>query len=143
MLEYFFIIKLYSTSKLEPRCYELCLNTSYRKGTLYTDLNGPYVWIFSRIRRVTFCPIVLHAYVVVVCRRVFAFDKDGQRLASMRKLTQCVGASGAIQLSHMDFLKVDPTSPQYSRVTHAIVDPSCSGSGESAFTLTVISLLFR
>lgn len=61
--------------------------------------------------------------------RVFAFDKDAQRLASMRKLTECVGASRAIQLSHMDFLKVDPTSPQYSRVTHAIVDPSCSGSG--------------
>ena len=61
---------------------------------------------------------------------MFAFDKDALRLASMNKLTECAGATRVIKSCHKDFLKVDPSSPEYSRVTHAIVDPSCSGSGK-------------
>uniref|UniRef100_A0A8C0U2M9 SAM-dependent MTase RsmB/NOP-type domain-containing protein n=1 Tax=Cyanistes caeruleus TaxID=156563 RepID=A0A8C0U2M9_CYACU len=46
----------------------------------------------------------------------------------MNTLLTRAGVTGC-QLAQQDFLTVDPRDPKYSRVTHILLDPSCSGSG--------------
>lgn len=60
--------------------------------------------------------------------RLFAFDLDAKRLATMSTLLLRTGIS-CQQLANQDFLKVDPDSPQYKDVEYILLDPSCSGSG--------------
>ncbi|XP_037833139.1 probable 28S rRNA (cytosine-C(5))-methyltransferase isoform X2 [Kryptolebias marmoratus] len=60
--------------------------------------------------------------------RLFAFDLDAQRLATMSTLLLRAGLT-CHQLANQDFLKVDPDSPQYKDVEYVLLDPSCSGSG--------------
>ncbi|XP_035687583.1 28S rRNA (cytosine-C(5))-methyltransferase-like isoform X2 [Branchiostoma floridae] len=60
--------------------------------------------------------------------KIFAFDIDAKRLATMRSLTQRAGVSCA-QLVHGSFLECDPGDPRYSGVEYILLDPSCSGSG--------------
>ncbi|NXX80975.1 NSUN5 methyltransferase, partial [Urocolius indicus] len=60
--------------------------------------------------------------------QIFAFDTDTKRLATMSTLLTRAGVSGCC-LAQQDFLTVDPTEPRYSKVTHILLDPSCSGSG--------------
>ncbi|KAI8520750.1 putative 28S rRNA (cytosine-C(5))-methyltransferase [Branchiostoma belcheri] len=60
--------------------------------------------------------------------KIFAFDIDSKRLATMRSLTQRAGVSCA-QLIHGSFLDCDPEDPRYSGVEYILLDPSCSGSG--------------
>ena len=62
------------------------------------------------------------------CSKVFSFDKDPKRLATMNTLTLKAGVLNAM-LTHADFLKVKTDDPQYAKVKYFIVDPSCSGSG--------------
>ncbi|XP_009998511.1 PREDICTED: E3 ubiquitin-protein ligase TRIM50 [Chaetura pelagica] len=59
---------------------------------------------------------------------IFAFDVDTKRLATMNTLLMRAGVTG-FQLAQQDFLTVDPRDPKYSKVTHILLDPSCSGSG--------------
>ncbi|XP_058710714.1 28S rRNA (cytosine-C(5))-methyltransferase isoform X3 [Poecile atricapillus] len=61
-------------------------------------------------------------------RQIFAFDVDPKRVATMNTLLTRAGVTGC-QLAQQDFLTVDPRDPRYSRVTHILLDPSCSGSG--------------
>ncbi|NWW73875.1 NSUN5 methyltransferase, partial [Climacteris rufus] len=60
--------------------------------------------------------------------QIFAFDVDPKRVATMNTLLTRAGVTGC-QLAQQDFLTVDPGDPKYSRVTHILLDPSCSGSG--------------
>ncbi|NWR38677.1 NSUN5 methyltransferase, partial [Tachuris rubrigastra] len=60
--------------------------------------------------------------------QIFAFDVDPKRVATMNTLLARAGVTGC-QLAQQDFLSVDPRDPKYSRVTHILLDPSCSGSG--------------
>ncbi|XP_035241362.1 probable 28S rRNA (cytosine-C(5))-methyltransferase [Anguilla anguilla] len=60
--------------------------------------------------------------------KLFAFDLDAKRLSTMSTLLLRAGVT-CQQLANQDFLKVDPESPEYSRVEYILLDPSCSGSG--------------
>ncbi|XP_072772938.1 28S rRNA (cytosine-C(5))-methyltransferase isoform X2 [Taeniopygia guttata] len=60
--------------------------------------------------------------------QIFAFDVDPKRVATTNTLLTRAGVTGC-QLVQQDFLTVDPRDPKYSRVTHILLDPSCSGSG--------------
>uniref|UniRef100_H2LEG1 NOP2/Sun RNA methyltransferase 5 n=1 Tax=Oryzias latipes TaxID=8090 RepID=H2LEG1_ORYLA len=60
--------------------------------------------------------------------KLFAFDLDAKRLATMSTLLLRAGVT-CQQLAHQDFLKVNPDSPQYKDVEYVLLDPSCSGSG--------------
>ncbi|NXF77785.1 NSUN5 methyltransferase, partial [Sclerurus mexicanus] len=60
--------------------------------------------------------------------QIFAFDVDPKRVATTNTLLARAGVTGC-QLAQQDFLTVDPGDPKYSRVTHILLDPSCSGSG--------------
>ncbi|KFP74205.1 Putative methyltransferase NSUN5, partial [Acanthisitta chloris] len=60
--------------------------------------------------------------------QIFAFDVDPKRVATMSTLLTRAGVTSC-QLAQQDFLTVDPGDAKYSRVTHILLDPSCSGSG--------------
>lgn len=60
--------------------------------------------------------------------RLFAFDLDAKRLATMSTLLLRAGVT-CQELDHQDFLKVDPNSSQFKDVEYILLDPSCSGSG--------------
>ncbi|KAF1517182.1 putative 28S rRNA (cytosine-C(5))-methyltransferase, partial [Eudyptes sclateri] len=60
--------------------------------------------------------------------QIFAFDVDTKRLATMNTMLTRAGVTG-FQLAQQDFLTVNPGDPKYSKVTHILLDPSCSGSG--------------
>lgn len=60
--------------------------------------------------------------------RLFAFDLDAKRVATMSTLLLRAGVT-CHQLAHQDFLKVDPDCPKYKDVEYILLDPSCSGSG--------------
>ncbi|XP_069114212.1 28S rRNA (cytosine-C(5))-methyltransferase-like isoform X2 [Argopecten irradians] len=59
---------------------------------------------------------------------VFAFDKDGRRIATLQGLMRKLGVT-CVRPDCQDFLKVDPYSDQFMNVEYILVDPSCSGSG--------------
>lgn len=65
--------------------------------------------------------------------RLFAFDLDAKRLATMSTLLLRAGIT-CQQLANQDFLTVDPGDPRYKDVEYVLLDPSCSGSGELTLT---------
>lgn len=73
--------------------------------------------------------------------RLFAFDLDAKRLATMSTLLLRAGIT-CHQLANQDFLKVDPESPQYRDVEYVLLDPSCSGSGLTSNSVSPLSLTF-
>ncbi|NWQ96526.1 NSUN5 methyltransferase, partial [Burhinus bistriatus] len=62
--------------------------------------------------------------------QIFAFDVDTKRLATMNTMLMRAGVT-SFQLAQQDFLTVDPGDPKYSKVTYILLDPSCSGSGNT------------
>ncbi|XP_056414625.1 28S rRNA (cytosine-C(5))-methyltransferase [Hyla sarda] len=60
--------------------------------------------------------------------KVFAFDLDTKRLATMSTLLLRAGVT-CQELANQDFLTVNPCEAKYQKVSHILVDPSCSGSG--------------
>lgn len=60
--------------------------------------------------------------------RLLALDLDAKRLSTMSTLLLRAGVT-CHQLTHQDFLKVDPQSPECRGVEYILLDPSCSGSG--------------
>ncbi|XP_059270658.1 28S rRNA (cytosine-C(5))-methyltransferase isoform X4 [Mustela nigripes] len=61
--------------------------------------------------------------------KIFAFDRDAARLASMATLLARAGVS-CCQLAEEDFLAVSPSDRRYRHVQYILLDPSCSGSGQ-------------
>ncbi|KAI9152566.1 hypothetical protein H9P43_009358 [Blastocladiella emersonii ATCC 22665] len=57
---------------------------------------------------------------------VTAFDQDARRLDLLKDMTYRAGCR-SVRAVHGSFLEVDPVS--MPRVTHLLLDPSCSGSG--------------
>ncbi|XP_042542434.1 28S rRNA (cytosine-C(5))-methyltransferase isoform X1 [Dipodomys spectabilis] len=60
--------------------------------------------------------------------KIFAFDLDAKRLATMATLLARAGVS-CCELAEGDFLAVSPSDPRYAQVQYILLDPSCSGSG--------------
>ncbi|KAM3933340.1 28S rRNA (cytosine-C(5))-methyltransferase [Leptodactylus fuscus] len=60
--------------------------------------------------------------------KVFAFDLDTKRLATMSTLLLRAGVT-CQELANQDFLTVKHCESKYQKVSHILVDPSCSGSG--------------
>ncbi|KAM4820718.1 28S rRNA (cytosine-C(5))-methyltransferase [Thomomys bottae] len=60
--------------------------------------------------------------------KIFAFDQDAKRLASMATLLARAGVS-CCELAERDFLAVAPSDPRFEQVQYILLDPSCSGSG--------------
>lgn len=62
---------------------------------------------------------------------VIAFEKDARRTEVLRDMVRRAGGEAVITIrGNEDFLRCDPSSePLLSRVTHILLDPSCSGSG--------------
>ncbi|KAB1263155.1 putative 28S rRNA -methyltransferase [Camelus dromedarius] len=60
--------------------------------------------------------------------KIFAFDLDAKRLASMATLLTRAGVS-CCELAEQDFLAVSPSDERYRQVQYILLDPSCSGSG--------------
>ncbi|XP_005003723.1 28S rRNA (cytosine-C(5))-methyltransferase isoform X2 [Cavia porcellus] len=60
--------------------------------------------------------------------KIFAFDLDAKRLASMATLLARAGVS-CCELAEEDFLAVSPSDTRYAQVQYILLDPSCSGSG--------------
>ena len=59
---------------------------------------------------------------------VIAFEKDVRRTGVLRDMVRRAGGEGVITIrGNEDFLRCDPLSEP--RVTHILLDPSCSGSG--------------
>ncbi|XP_044089542.1 28S rRNA (cytosine-C(5))-methyltransferase isoform X1 [Neovison vison] len=63
--------------------------------------------------------------------KIFAFDRDAARLASMATLLARAGVS-CCELAEEDFLAVSPSDRRYRQVQYILLDPSCSGSGMPA-----------
>ncbi|XP_060069301.1 28S rRNA (cytosine-C(5))-methyltransferase-like [Ylistrum balloti] len=59
---------------------------------------------------------------------VFAYDKDGRRMATLQGMMRKVGVTCVIP-GCQDFLKVDAHDDRFKDVEYMLVDPSCSGSG--------------
>ncbi|KAK6019803.1 hypothetical protein OSTOST_14552 [Ostertagia ostertagi] len=55
-------------------------------------------------------------------------DRSEERVGTMSKILEECGVENA-SVFHGDFLKTDVNDKKFSKVTHAIVDPPCSGSG--------------
>ncbi|XP_047693463.1 28S rRNA (cytosine-C(5))-methyltransferase isoform X3 [Prionailurus viverrinus] len=60
--------------------------------------------------------------------KIFAFDLDAGRLASMATLLARAGVS-CCELAEEDFLAIPPSDQRYRQVQYILLDPSCSGSG--------------
>lgn len=75
------------------------------------------------------CVSLMGALVSPLPRKIFAFDLDAKRLASMATLLARAGVSCCMLAEH-DFLAVSPADQRYARVQYILLDPSCSGSGE-------------
>jgi putative methyltransferase len=61
---------------------------------------------------------------------VIAYEKDPRRAEILKRMLTRAGGDAVITVRPgEDFLKARPKSDELSRVTHLLLDPSCSGSG--------------
>ncbi|EMC92041.1 hypothetical protein BAUCODRAFT_96705 [Baudoinia panamericana UAMH 10762] len=62
--------------------------------------------------------------------RVIACEKDATRSETLRKMLLLAGADRVVSVkARQDFMKMDPTTPEFANVKALLLDPSCSGSG--------------
>lgn len=63
-------------------------------------------------------------------RTILACEKDATRSETLRKMVKLAGAGEAVQVSgKQDFMKLDPSAPEFEGIEALLLDPSCSGSG--------------
>ncbi|THH10867.1 hypothetical protein EW145_g1018 [Phellinidium pouzarii] len=60
--------------------------------------------------------------------KLYAFERDKRRFETLVKMLAKAHCSN-VEPTNTDFLSVDPLGTTYSRVSHVLLDPSCSGSG--------------
>lgn len=60
--------------------------------------------------------------------KLFAFERDKYRFKILTKMLRKAGCKNAHPIN-TDFLTVDPKDSEYAKVSHILLDPSCSGSG--------------
>ncbi|KIW86825.1 uncharacterized protein Z519_12611 [Cladophialophora bantiana CBS 173.52] len=61
--------------------------------------------------------------------KVFACERDPNRSKTLISMMRKSGADAVMVQASCDFLTLDPHDSQYKKVTHLLLDPSCSGSG--------------
>lgn len=62
--------------------------------------------------------------------KVTACEKDSERSKTLSKMIKIAGGDAIVNVKQkQDFLRLDPTSKEFSDVTALLLDPSCSGSG--------------
>ncbi|KAE9408379.1 S-adenosyl-L-methionine-dependent methyltransferase [Gymnopus androsaceus JB14] len=59
---------------------------------------------------------------------LFAFERDRKRFSTLQTMLSKAKCKN-VEPINADFLAVDPMDSKYSKVTHILLDPSCSGSG--------------
>lgn len=60
--------------------------------------------------------------------KLFAFERDRKRFKTLEMMLSKAGCQN-VETLNLDFLTVDPQDEAYCKVTHILLDPSCSGSG--------------
>jgi len=60
--------------------------------------------------------------------KLFAFERDKKRFATLRTMIAKAHCTN-VEPINTDFLTTDPSDERFGRVTHILLDPSCSGSG--------------
>lgn len=60
--------------------------------------------------------------------KLYAFERDRNRFSTLKMMVSKAGCTNVTSIN-ADFLMMDPSDPQFSSVTHILLDPSCSGSG--------------
>src|SRR6201999_3685824 len=61
--------------------------------------------------------------------RIYACERDAGRSKTLKTMIERSGADTVMVKAQCDFLTLDPHDKQYRKVTHLLLDPSCSGSG--------------
>lgn len=109
-----------------------CLRTDL-PSTMWSRYSEEHCFALLTLEMLFFClaAVSIRIYLLLSLKhsRIFAFDLDAKRLATMSTLLMRAGST-CYQLAHQDFLTTDPGDPQYSQVKYILLDPSCSGSGE-------------
>ncbi|KAE9408389.1 S-adenosyl-L-methionine-dependent methyltransferase [Gymnopus androsaceus JB14] len=59
---------------------------------------------------------------------LFAFERDRKSFSTLQKMFSKAKCKN-VEPINADFLAVNPMDSKYSKVTHILLDPSCSGSG--------------
>lgn len=63
-------------------------------------------------------------------RRIFACEKDAERSKTLEKMVKLASADDiTLVKARQDFLKINPHSSEFAKVSGLLLDPSCSGSG--------------
>ena len=62
-------------------------------------------------------------------RKIFACERDSERSKTLKTMMERSGANTVLVRAKCDFLTLDPHDVQFNKVTHLLLDPSCSGSG--------------
>ncbi|KAF8896221.1 S-adenosyl-L-methionine-dependent methyltransferase [Infundibulicybe gibba] len=60
--------------------------------------------------------------------KLYAFERDRHRFKTLSMMLSRAGCKN-VETRNEDFLLVDPSDSEFARVTHILLDPSCSGSG--------------
>ncbi|KAI5122536.1 hypothetical protein M0805_005263 [Coniferiporia weirii] len=60
--------------------------------------------------------------------KLYAFERDKKRFETLKKMVAKAHCRN-VEPTNADFLSIDPSDLKYSRVSHVLLDPSCSGSG--------------
>lgn len=60
--------------------------------------------------------------------KILAFERDRKRYGTLKSMLARAGCSN-VEALNGDFLSTDFEDEKYGRVTHILLDPSCSGSG--------------
>lgn len=61
--------------------------------------------------------------------KIFACERNAVRSKILQSMVSRAGATNIEVLPRQDFLSLDPLDPRFRKVTHLLLDPSCSGSG--------------
>lgn len=60
--------------------------------------------------------------------KLYAFERDRKRFGTLTMMLSRAGCTN-VEPVNSDFLTTDPSDLKFSKVTHILLDPSCSGSG--------------
>ena len=61
--------------------------------------------------------------------KIYACERDPKRSKTLETMMERSGAGTVVVKAECDFLTLDPHHRQFNKVTHLLLDPSCSGSG--------------
>ncbi|ETN42587.1 uncharacterized protein HMPREF1541_01744 [Cyphellophora europaea CBS 101466] len=62
-------------------------------------------------------------------QKIYACERDANRSRTLQRMVDKARARAVQVLPRHDFLALDPCDARFAKVTHLLLDPSCSGSG--------------